>query len=91
MTYDKVDKVIEKLFLINSFQIGLEISMKVMEFIFDCVHLLYLKCYKVDLNRGGSYFDCRNWIKYKKLTINHINNDNKCFQYPATASLNHDE
>ena len=40
MTYDKVDKVIEKLFLINSFQIGLEISMKVMEFIFDCVHLL---------------------------------------------------
>ena len=27
------------------------------DFIFDCVHLLYYKCHKINPNRGGSYID----------------------------------
>ena len=27
----------------------------------------------------------------KKVTINPVNNDNKCFQYAATVALNHEE
>ena len=42
-------------------------------FIFDCVHLLYYKCHKVNPNQGGSYVDSSDWIKNKKATINHIN------------------
>ena len=41
MINDKADKYIEKRFelLLNSYQIGLEASMKGSDFIFDCVHL----------------------------------------------------
>ena len=30
-------------------------SMKGSDFVFDYVHLLYYKCHKTNLNRGGSY------------------------------------
>ena len=44
MMNDKADEVIEELFksLLSRYQIGLETSMKGGEFVFDCVHLLYL-------------------------------------------------
>ena len=59
---------------------------------FDCFHLLYYKCYKINLNRGGSYIDSPEWIKNKKATINPINKkDNKCFQYAVAVTLNHEE
>ena len=52
------------------------------EFVFDFVHLLYYKCHKINLNRGGSYIDSPDWIKNKKGTINPmIKRDNKYFQY----------
>ena len=52
MINDKVDEVIEELFqsLLNRYQIGLETSMRGSNFIFDCVHLLYYKCHKMNLN-----------------------------------------
>ena len=31
--------------------------MKGIEFVFDYVHLLYYKCYKINRNCGGSYID----------------------------------
>ena len=63
-------------------------SMKVGEFVFDYVHLLYYKCHKINLNLGGSYIDSPDWIKKKKPTINPINKkDNKCFQYTATVAI----
>ena len=66
--------------------------MKGREFVFDCVHFLYYKCYKINLNRGGSYIDSTNWIKNKKASINPINKkDNRCFQYVVTVALNHEE
>ena len=66
--------------------------MKGIEFTFDYVHLLYYKCYKIILNRGGSSIDSPDCIKIKKETINLINKkDNKCFQYAVTVVLNHEE
>ena len=34
------------------------------ENIFDYVQLLYYKCHKINLNRGGSYINSPDWIKY---------------------------
>ena len=66
--------------------------MRVSDFIFDCVHLLYYKCDEISFNQGGSYIDSPDWIKSKKLTINPINKkDNKCFKYTVTVALNHEE
>ena len=33
--------------------------------IFDCVHLLYYKCHKINPNHGRSYIDSPDWIKNK--------------------------
>ena len=90
---DKSDEVIEKLFesLLNRYQIGLETSMWGSDFIFDCAHLLYYKCHKINFKRGGSYIDSPDWIKNRKAAINPINKkDNECFQYAVTISLNHE-
>ena len=74
MIYDEVDEVIKELFdsLKNRYQNNLE-SMKGSEFVLDYVHLLYYKCYKINLNRGGSYIDSPDWIKNKT-------NKNKSYQ-----------
>ena len=68
MISDKADEIIEELFqsLLNRYQIRLETLMRVSDFIFDCVNLLYSKCHKVNFKRGGSYIDCCDWIKNKK-------------------------
>ena len=74
MINDEADKVIKELFdsLKNRYQYNLE-SMKCSEFIFDCVHLLYCKCHKINPNHGGSYINSPIWINNKKVTINPIN------------------
>ena len=55
------------------------------EFVFNYVHLLYYKCYKIILNHGGSYID-------SKATTNPISKKgNKCFQYAVTVALSHEE
>ena len=67
-------------------------SIKSIKFVFDYVHLLYYKSHKRNLNCSGSYIDSPNWIKNKKAAINPINKkDNKCFQYPVTVTINHEE
>ena len=65
--------------------------MKDSNFIFDCVSLLYYKCYKINLNCGESYIDPPDWIKNEKAKIYPINDDDKCFQYAATVPLNYEE
>ena len=64
---DDADEVIKELFdlLKNRYQNILE-SMKVSEFVFDYVHLLYCKCHKISSNCGGSYVHSPDWIKNKK-------------------------
>ena len=54
--------------------------------------MLYYKCHKINLNRGGSYIDSPDWIKNKTSTRNPINKkDIKCFQYAATFALNYEK
>ena len=65
--------------------------MKCSDFIFDCVHLLYYSCHKINLNFSGSYIDSPDWIKNKKATIHPVNDGDKWFQDVATATLNHEE
>ena len=97
MINDKVDDLIKELFqsFLSRYQIGWEARMKDINFIFDYVHLLYCKCNKMNLNHDGPDIDSLDCIKANKQTINAINlinkNDNKCFQYAATRTLNHEE
>ena len=93
MISDEADQIIKKLFdsLKNRYQNNLQ-SMRGSEFALDYVKLLYYKCHKIKLNRGGSYIDSRDWIKNKKATINPINKKvSKCFQYAITVGLNYEE
>ena len=67
MITDEAHAVIKE-FLIHlkkRYQNNLE-SMKGNEFVFDYVYLLYYKCHKTNLNRGGSYIDSPDWIKKKQ-------------------------
>ena len=50
MISDKADEVIEELSQLpfSRYQIQLETSMKIGDFIFNYVHLLYYKCHKID-------------------------------------------
>ena len=43
------------------------------------------------INRGGSYINSPKRLKIKKATINPKKNDDKCFQYPLTVSLSHEQ
>ena len=44
--------------------------MKESELFCDSVDLLYYKCHRISLNRGGSYIDSPKWLKNNKETIN---------------------
>ena len=90
----KANQVVEKLFrsLLNRYQNNLETSMKCSDFTFDCVHLLYYKCNKINPNHDESYIDSPDRIKYKKATINPTDKRyNKWFQYTITVALSHKE
>ena len=84
MINDEADNVIKEFFnsLKNRYQNDLKL-MKVSEFVFDYVHLLYYKCHKTNPNRGGSYIGSPDWMKNKKAT-------SKCFQCTVTVALNHE-
>ena len=58
MINDEADEVIKELFdlLKNRYQNNLQ-PMEGCELIFDCVHLLYFKCHKINPNHGGWYID----------------------------------
>ena len=91
MISDEADEVIEELFdsLKNRYQDNLETKLRGTEFVFDCVQLLYYKCHKINLKRGGSCISPPDWTKNKKSTINPISEI--CFQYAVTFTLNYEE
>ena len=64
--------------------------MKKSGYTFDNVGAIYYKVHKTSLNSGGSYIDCPEWLRNKKVTINPKNiKDDKCFQYVITVALNY--
>ena len=69
----------------------LQKSMEGSEFIINSVDSLQYKLHKASQNRSGSYTDYAKWLENKKATINPKNNENKCFQYAVTVSLNHEQ
>ena len=61
--------------------------MRVSEFVFNYVQLLYCKSHKINLSCGGSYTDSPGWIK-NKATINPVNKKgSNFFQYAVTVAL----
>ena len=55
------------------------------------MYYLYYNFNKISIRRGGSYIDSPKWLRDKKSTMNQKNNDNKCFQYAVTLTLNIDK
>ena len=72
MIGSETDQIIENLFqsFLQKYQEGLEESMRVSEFVYDGVDVLYYNLNKVSLSRGGSCIDSPKWLKNKKATIN---------------------
>ena len=70
----------------------MKISIGDRDFFFNCVHLFYYKCHKINCKRVASYKYSPDWIKNKKATTNPINKkDNNCFQKAITVVLNYEE
>ena len=66
--------------------------MRVSDFVFDCFHLLYYRCHKINPYRGLSYVDSPNYIKNKIAIIDPINKKySQCFHYAVTVALNHEK
>ena len=57
MINDKANEVVEELCesLLSGLQTRLGTSMRSSDFIFDCVHLIYFECYKINFKLGKSY------------------------------------
>ena len=90
MMGNKTDEIIKTLFksLLQNYHKDLEESMRRNKFVPNSIDLLYYHLQKIGLKRGGSYIDSPEWLKNKKATINLQNNDDNCFQYAVTATLN---
>ena len=58
-------------------------------FMFESVDLLDYLLHKISLKRRQSYIKSPEWLTNKKATINLQNNDDKCFHYAITVSLNY--
>ena len=58
------------------------------EFVFDSIDLLHYNLHIMSLNRGRSCIDYPKWLKKATIYI-YIKNDDKCFQYAVTVTLNY--
>ena len=74
--------------LLQKYQDNLQNKMKGSDFMFDGVNHLFYDLNRITISKGGSYIESPKWLKDKKCTINQKNNDNNCFQYAATLTLN---
>ena len=66
-----VNEVVDQLFqsLQSRYQRNLETSMSGSDIIFDSVQMMYYKCCKLKIRRGGSYNDSPDWIKKQKANV----------------------
>ena len=63
--------------------------MKGREYIFDSIDILCYNLNKISLNRGVSYINSPKWLKNEKAITNPKSNDDKCFQYAITVTINY--
>ena len=87
---NETEETIEELFksLLQRYQEGLKKSVRGRVFGFHSVDLLYYKLPKIGLNRGRSNVDSPKWFNIKRQQ-SIKKNDDKCFQYVVTATLNY--
>ena len=86
-TSDAINKLI---IFMKRYQEGLETKMKGSSYIFERIDLLEYHLHKISLNKGSLYIGSPIRIKNKRVTINPQNTeDNKCFQYAITTTLNY--
>ena len=92
MNGDDTNEIMKLLFesFLQRFEEHLQEKMRGSDFEFDGINFFYYNFNKTSIYRGGSYIDSPKWLKDKKSTINHKNNDHKCFQYADTLALNFD-
>ena len=85
-------EIIKLLFesFLQRFEEHLQNKMRGSEFEFDGINFFYYGFNKTSIYRGGTYIDSPKWLKDKKSIINPKNNDDKCFQYAVTLTLNLD-
>ena len=91
MMSSETDGIIEELFesLSQRYRKALEESVKGREYIFDSIDILCYNLNKISLNRGVSYINSPKWLKNEKAITNPKSNDDKCFQYAITVTLNY--
>ena len=91
MMGNETDEIIDELleYFSQNYQKDLEESIRGGEFNLDSVNLLYYHLQKISLERGGSYIDSPRRLKNGKATMNPENNDDNCFQYALTVTLNY--
>ena len=66
--YEVIKELIDSLKI--TYQNDLD-SMKGSDFVFDYVHLLYYKCYKINANHSGSYIDSPDCLKNRSNNRSH--------------------
>lgn len=94
LIYENADEVIKEVFQSahSRYQIESQTLVRSSNFIFDGVYLLHRKCQKTNFKCGRSYIDSPNWTKIKKSKKKSFKkSNNKCFQYPATMTLNYEK
>ena len=74
MINNKAEGVIGTLFesILNRYQIGLETSMRISYFIFDCIYLLYYEFILLWFKCDKSYIEYPAGIKSKRVAINPV-------------------
>ena len=90
MMSSETDDIINELFrsISQNYQEGIQ-SINGSKFVSNSVDLLHYHLHKTSLKRGKSYIESLEWLKYKRATINQKNDDDNCFQYALTVTLNH--
>ena len=88
-SYNDANEVVDELFesLRSRYQGNLEIFMRVSNFIFDSIQLMYYKCYKVNSRRVFYILILQTGQKRKKLTINPKNTDDNFFSICSNCCI----
>ena len=90
MNGSETEEIIESLYrsLLQNYNDNLQEKMRGSDFVFNGINCFFYDFNRVSISKGRSYIESPKWLKDKKSTINQKNNDNKCFPYATTLTLN---